>query len=94
MVLGTKHISEDFINVNANNTRTALRIGSSSDTSGNAQTSGNIIPSTDANTYFLGGGGGTLTITSVLTDNYNGGHTALEMGTSGQLLPGRIILAN
>ena len=88
--LGTKQIAEDFINVNANNTRTALRIGSS-DTSGNAQTSGNIIPSTDRNTYFLGGGGGTLTITSVLTDNYNGGHTALEMGTSGQLLPGRII---
>ena len=90
---GTKQIAEDFINVNANNTRTALRIGSS-DTSGSAQTSGNIIPSTDANTYFLGGGGGTLTITSALTDNYNGGHTALEMGTSGHLLPGRIILTN
>ncbi|MGD0654565.1 MAG: autotransporter-associated beta strand repeat-containing protein [Thermoguttaceae bacterium] len=90
--LGTKQIAEDFTNLNnINKARTALRIGSS-DTSGNAQTSGNIIPSTDANTYFLGGGGGTLTIKSVLIDK-NGGNTTLEMGTSGQLLPGRIILA-
>ncbi len=57
----------------------------------NANTVGIITPSTDANTYFLGGGGGTLTIKSAPSD-HNNGHTALEMGTSGQLLPGRIIL--
>jgi len=87
---GTQNIAEDFFNTNANK-RTALRVGSS-DTSGNANTTGIITPSTDANTFFLGGGGGTLTIKSVLSD-HNGGGTALEMGTSGQLLPGRIILS-
>jgi autotransporter-associated beta strand protein len=81
---------EDFTNLNK--VITALRIGSS-DTSGSAQTSGIITPSTVANTYFLGGGGGTLTIKSVLTDKNGGNNTALEMGTSGQLLPGRIILS-
>ncbi|MGA2060818.1 MAG: autotransporter-associated beta strand repeat-containing protein, partial [Thermoguttaceae bacterium] len=88
---GTQNIAEDFFNVNAQPQQwTALRIGSS-DTTGLANTVGNITPSTSGNTYFLGGGGGTLTINSVLSD-HNGGPTALEMGTSGQLLPGRIIL--
>ncbi len=87
---GTQNITEDIRNTA--NGLTALRVGSS-DTSGNANTIGIITPSTGANTYFLGGGGGTLTIKSVLGDLNNGpGPTALEMGTSGQLLPGRIIL--
>jgi len=40
-------------------------------------------------TYFLGGGGGTLEIDSILSDYMGAG---LEMGTTGTLLPGRVAL--
>jgi len=57
-----------------------------------AGTSGTITPYWGpVPTYFLGGGGGTLRIDSVLGDPEPG--TALEMGTTGsRLLPGRIAL--
>jgi hypothetical protein len=48
--------------------------------------------------YYLGGGGGTLNIDVTLLDftnhpDYGGiGPTWLEMGTTGQLLPGRVVL--
>jgi autotransporter-associated beta strand protein len=87
---GTQTLVEDFTNKAA--VRTALRIGSSIDNA-SINVPGTILPSTDAHTYFLGGGGGTLTINCAL--NNSGGPTAtgLEMGTSGNLLPGHVILA-
>jgi hypothetical protein len=57
-----------------------------------ASTMAMIIPSRNQlQTYYLGGGGGTLEIDSTLF-NYNQFATTVEMGTTGTLLPGRIAL--
>ena len=80
-------VAENFINTIGG--LTALRIGSS----GNGSLSGNVTPYESpggATGYYLGGGGGTLNITSTLM-NY--GQTDLEMGTTGNLLPGLVKLS-
>jgi hypothetical protein len=60
-----------------------------------ASTSATIAPTRfqAAPTYYLGGGGGTLEITSMLNDYFGiNSPCSLEMGTTGNLLPGRIAL--
>jgi len=59
-----------------------------------ASTSGFIMPSWPTMgppTYYFGGGGGTLRVDSILFDDLAPG-VALEMGTTGTLLPGRVAL--
>jgi hypothetical protein len=74
---------------------TALRVGSSN-SSGSTLT-GAITPYTDfgagTSTYFLGGGGGSLTISSFFAAGpFGAPATSLEMGTTGTLLPGLVSL--
>ena len=80
-------VVESFINnVGA---LTGLRLGSS----GNGSLSGKVTPyisPAGGATYYMGGGGGSLQITSVLPDFGVG--TALDMGTTGTLLPGLVQL--
>ena len=64
----------------------SVRLGSR--TSGTIPASSTILP--PAGTYRLGGGGGTLTINSLLTDG--SASRSLEMGTSGTLPAGTVVL--
>jgi hypothetical protein len=63
-----------------------------------ASTSGLIIPyniAPDPPMYYFGGGGGTLVVNSILWGSPEPempGPAGLEMGTTGQLLPGRVCL--
>jgi hypothetical protein len=71
---------------------TALRIGSS----GTGSQVAPVVPYTDPlgnNFYYLGGGGGQLTITAALGAGPGFGANFIEMGTTGNLLPGRVDLA-
>jgi autotransporter-associated beta strand protein len=75
---------------------TALRVGSSG--TGSIAGAGAIIPYTPLaggfSEYFLGGGGGSLTITPALAPGPAGAAaTAAEMGTTGTLLPGEVTLS-
>ncbi len=93
-------------NVLKNQTLTYLRVGSSmgGDASfdprpnslKHASTSATIVPARapQSQRYYLGGGGGTLQINSLLVDHFpnTSSITSLEMGTTGNLLPGRVAL--
>ena len=63
-----------------------LRLGSTANGSIGAGVT--INPNSAANSYFFGGGGGNLTVLAAL-----GGNASLEMGTSGNLAAGRLVLA-
>ncbi|MGA2443050.1 MAG: hypothetical protein ABSH08_19020, partial [Tepidisphaeraceae bacterium] len=79
--------------VNTGGALTALRVGSS----GVGSLSGLVFPYTPAaggfSEYYLGGGGGSLTISSVLGAGPAGAaNTSAEMGTTGKLQPGEVTL--
>jgi autotransporter-associated beta strand protein len=70
---------------------TSLRLGSS----GVGVLNGMVTPYTTAaglSTFYLGGGGGSLTINSPLNAPGAPANTSAEMGTTGQLLPGEVTL--
>ncbi|MCX5654598.1 MAG: autotransporter-associated beta strand repeat-containing protein, partial [Planctomycetota bacterium] len=79
-----------FGNANIQN----LRLGSSSRVGGVIWSPGlpSIISPNPDNVYHLGGGGGTLGITTPLTDWVPDESSSVEMATTGLLLPGRVIL--
>ncbi len=93
-------------NVWSGETLTCFRVGSSMgadasfdpqpDSQKHASTSATIVASFDPaqQRYYLGGGGGTLRIDSVLQDHNPRSYfiSSVEMGTTGSLLPGRIAL--
>jgi autotransporter-associated beta strand protein len=74
----------------------AIRTGSSGSGSINFPVGGItpfIAQPPSKNTYYFGGGGGTLVVNAVLTDaTPNNPGDNFDMGTSGQLLPGRVTL--
>ncbi|MGD0461025.1 MAG: PEP-CTERM sorting domain-containing protein [Tepidisphaeraceae bacterium] len=79
--------------VNTAGALTALRVGSS----GVGSLTGAVIPYTPVgggfSEYYLGGGGGSLTITAPLGAGAAGAAlTTAEMGTTGDLLPGEVTL--
>jgi autotransporter-associated beta strand protein len=70
---------------------TSLRLGSS----GVGVLNGVVTPYTTAaglSTFYLGGGGGSLTINSALNAPGIMANTSAEMGTTGKLLPGEVTL--
>src|SRR5439155_22605917 len=66
---------------------TALRLGSS----GAGSTGGFIGVYAPTGTYYLGGGGGTLTIAAGPALAVGG--ATVQMGTTGTLLPGRVVMS-
>jgi len=85
-----------FLNINnTGGALTGLRVGSSG--VGSLVAGGVVIPYTPAGNafseYYLGGGGGSLTINTALAAGPAGAaKTSVEMGTTGKLLPGEVTL--